>query len=264
VMIYEALAGVRPEGAFPTIHQNRPEVPVAVDAVLLRLLQPDPIARFANAEDARLALLAGLTPKSRRRRLIVAVAGAAGLLLVAGGGLQLLERRTFVVEPPKPPVVIKSAKEQPALVTQNPSTEQPNQQALPPPQVNQVPNQNTQAQGAPLDDLMVKLKTFPRSKGSRRPAPSERARNKNLDGLKKSSKGNDDLSFGPELDPLEGKSGKRAPQKVLSASQANSPQAPKPRSADNDLDKFGLKTQAKRSAKSPQPIEKDSSMPSKF
>ena len=145
VMIYEALSGQRPEGAFPPLHQIRPEVPAAVDMVLTRLLQPDPAARYAKAEDARLALLAGLNPKNRHRRMVVAAAGAIGLAMAVGGGLTWRQQRPLVVEPPNPPVVIKPGKDQPTWVidkqspsqqTPTPPQQAPEQPALPPPQDN--------------------------------------------------------------------------------------------------------------------------------
>ena len=60
VMLYEALAGQRPEGAFPALHRQRAEIPGRLDQVVLRLLQPDPKARFASAADSKRALLAAL------------------------------------------------------------------------------------------------------------------------------------------------------------------------------------------------------------
>ena len=82
VMLYEALAGERPEGAFPPLARRRPEVPGRVDQVVRRLLQPEPGARFASAVDAGRALQAAFATRGLvRRPLAWAAIGRGG----AGG-----------------------------------------------------------------------------------------------------------------------------------------------------------------------------------
>jgi serine/threonine protein kinase len=84
VMLYEALSGERPEGAFAPLRQRRPEVPTSVDRLVLRLLQPDPSRRLASAAAARDALYRALRP-ARLRGWRPAAAIAASVLLVGGG-----------------------------------------------------------------------------------------------------------------------------------------------------------------------------------
>jgi serine/threonine protein kinase len=96
VMIYEALAGVRPEGAFRPLHERRSEVPARVDAVLVRLLRPDREDRYPTATEARRAWLTAWAPV--RRRVVWAAAAAVGLLVAGGGGLALRERNTVQAE----------------------------------------------------------------------------------------------------------------------------------------------------------------------
>ncbi len=84
VMLYEALYGERPEGAFAPLRQRRPEVPTAVDRLVVRLLQPDPVRRLASAAAAREALSLALRA-SRLRGWRPAAAIAASVLLLGGG-----------------------------------------------------------------------------------------------------------------------------------------------------------------------------------
>jgi serine/threonine protein kinase len=81
VMLYEALAGERPEGAFAPLRQRRPEVPSAVDRLILQLLQPDPARRLASAGTAREALHRALRP-ARLGRWRSAWGGAISILLI--------------------------------------------------------------------------------------------------------------------------------------------------------------------------------------
>jgi len=85
VMLYEALAGERPEGAFPPLARRRPEVPSRVDQVVLRLLQPEPGARFASAVDAGRTLQAAFAARGLvRRPLAWAAAAAVALAVIVG------------------------------------------------------------------------------------------------------------------------------------------------------------------------------------
>ena len=79
VMLYEAVTGRVPLGAFPPASKAAHGFSRAFDRVIARLLAPDPDARFASADEARRALIAALRPP---RRLILSVGGGA---LVAGG-----------------------------------------------------------------------------------------------------------------------------------------------------------------------------------
>ena len=88
VMLYEALAGERPEGAFAPLHRRRAEVPGRLDQVVLRLLQPDPKARFASAAESNRALVAALKPSAAYKWPLAWAAGAAALALVAIFGLR--------------------------------------------------------------------------------------------------------------------------------------------------------------------------------
>jgi len=79
VMLYEAVTGRVPLGAFPPASRAARGFSRAFDRVIERLLAPDPDGRFASAEDAKRALTAALRP---RRRLAVSAAG--GALLASG------------------------------------------------------------------------------------------------------------------------------------------------------------------------------------
>jgi hypothetical protein len=83
VMLYEALSGERPEGAFAPLRRRRPEVPSAVDRLVVQLLQPDPARRPASAGVARAALHRALRPARLGGRRL-AWAAAATVLLVGG------------------------------------------------------------------------------------------------------------------------------------------------------------------------------------
>jgi serine/threonine protein kinase len=94
VMLYEALAGERPEGAFPPLARRRPEVPGRVDEVVRRLLQPEPVSRFTSAGETGRALAAAFVrPSLVRRPLVWAAAAAVALAVTVGmagreGGMQ--------------------------------------------------------------------------------------------------------------------------------------------------------------------------------
>ena len=85
VMLYEALAGERPEGAFPPLARRRPEVPGRVDQVVRRLLQPEPGARFGTAVDTGRALQAAFATRGLVRRPLAWAATAAVALAVIVG-----------------------------------------------------------------------------------------------------------------------------------------------------------------------------------
>lgn len=82
VMLYESLAGRRPEGAFPPLQRLRRDVPSRVDPYLLRLLQPDPASRIGSALEARRELARAFL-RSARKPVVWATAGVAASVLVA-------------------------------------------------------------------------------------------------------------------------------------------------------------------------------------
>lgn len=110
VMLYEALAGERPEGAFPPLHRQRADIPGRLDQVVRRLLQPDPKARFASAVDSKRALLAALKVRMPYRWPLAWAAGAAALAVVAVFGL-----RTRPKTVPSAPTMQKTAPAKPAM-----------------------------------------------------------------------------------------------------------------------------------------------------
>ena len=79
-MLYEARCGERPEGAFAPLRRRRPEVPSAVDRLVLQLLQPDPAHRLASAGAARAALHLALRPAPLYGRRLPWAAAAFVLL----------------------------------------------------------------------------------------------------------------------------------------------------------------------------------------
>ena len=75
----------------------------ALEAVILRLLQKEPEARYASAAD----VVAALAPKARRRHRIAIVAGVATLALACVIGLVVIDR-TPPARPPAPvPIVVQ-------------------------------------------------------------------------------------------------------------------------------------------------------------
>jgi eukaryotic-like serine/threonine-protein kinase len=142
VMLYEALAGQRPEGAFPPLRRVRAEVPGRLDQLVLRLLQPDPESRVASADEAQRGLARSLARPARRRFMwALGGAGASGLavaLLLAGRGARM--EKTVPVSPP----TVSKVPAPPPLSTPPRPTSVP-EQALAPKQM-ELPEQ---AQPAP-------------------------------------------------------------------------------------------------------------------
>jgi len=90
VMLYESLAGERPEGAFPPLHRRRKDLSAKVDEAILRLLQPDPAQRLTSASAARAVLARAFRPRRTVRRQVAwAGAGLLTLALASGSGLWL-------------------------------------------------------------------------------------------------------------------------------------------------------------------------------
>jgi hypothetical protein len=96
VMLYEAVSGRVPVGAFPPASRTAPGFSRAFDRVIERLLAPDPDARFASAEEAKRALVAALRPS---RPLVVGLSGAA----VVASGVAIAVWTAGVPKPAMPP-----------------------------------------------------------------------------------------------------------------------------------------------------------------
>jgi serine/threonine protein kinase len=87
VMLYEAVTGTVPQGAFAVPSVVNRAFPRALDRLVMALLAPDPAARPASAEEARRTLVAALAPPRSGRMMAVGggtAAFAAGLLVFAG------------------------------------------------------------------------------------------------------------------------------------------------------------------------------------
>jgi serine/threonine protein kinase len=127
VMLYEALAGERPEGAFPPLARRRPEVPGRIDQIVRRLLQPEPSARFASAADTGRALQAAFAARGLVRRPLAWAAAAAVVLAVAIGV-------TGREKPPSVsnPVPQKQVQTPPSVATPVPVQKTPVEQVVPP------------------------------------------------------------------------------------------------------------------------------------
>jgi serine/threonine protein kinase len=108
VMLYESLAGQRPEGAFPPLRRLRAEVSSRLDPFLLRLLQPDPAFRMGSALEARRELARAFS-RSARKPVLWATAGVAASVLAAFLLLPGRDRQPSQQGPSQPPALSKSA-----------------------------------------------------------------------------------------------------------------------------------------------------------
>jgi serine/threonine protein kinase len=111
VMLYEALAGGRPEGACPPLHRRRADIriPARADEVVRRLLQPEPAGRFATAGEARRALQAAFSPRGLARQPIAwAALSAIGLAAI------LVPRGRVPSPPPVSPSIPQKKVESPS------------------------------------------------------------------------------------------------------------------------------------------------------
>jgi serine/threonine protein kinase len=86
VMLYEALTGTLPQGAFSPPSALRPELGARLDAVVMRLLRPRAADRFTTAADAARALEDALAPSRWPRRVALSAAAASVVAGVTGGG----------------------------------------------------------------------------------------------------------------------------------------------------------------------------------
>ena len=93
VMLYEALTGTLPQGAFSPPSALRAGLGGRLDTVVLRLLRPQPADRFASAADAGRALQGALSPVRWSRRLALAAGAASVAAGVSGGGWWALRAR---------------------------------------------------------------------------------------------------------------------------------------------------------------------------
>jgi serine/threonine protein kinase len=110
VMLYEALTGTLPQGAFAPPSRLRPGLPARLDRVVLRLLQPSPGDRFPTAADAARALDAALAPARRRGLRLGASAGAAAALALAAiGGWSRLDRPPVASKTQPPAVAVRGS-----------------------------------------------------------------------------------------------------------------------------------------------------------
>jgi serine/threonine-protein kinase len=85
VMLYEAVTGRLPEGAFAPPSEIAPAYGRRFDRIVLQLLSAEPARRPASADVAGAALAAALAPG--RNRIAVGVSAAALSALLAGGAL---------------------------------------------------------------------------------------------------------------------------------------------------------------------------------
>jgi serine/threonine-protein kinase len=106
VMLYEAITGSLPQGAFPQPSTINRGFPGRVDAVVARLLRPDPAARFATAAEAAAALKHALAPSLRARVVAVsavaATAFAAYLLTLGATGTATQQAQKQLIPEPAP------------------------------------------------------------------------------------------------------------------------------------------------------------------
>ena len=151
VMLYEALTGTLPQGAFAPPSALRPELGARLDAVVLRLLRPQPSDRFASAAQVGLALEGALAPARWPRRMALSAA-AASVIAGAGGGWWALRGRAgtpvgkleaaSAVPPPPVPA--------PATVNPPPLTPANRPPPAPVPQAASTPTRGTEVAGAGL------------------------------------------------------------------------------------------------------------------
>jgi serine/threonine protein kinase len=164
VMLYEALAGERPEGAFPPLHRRWPEVPTRVDQVVRRLLQPEPGERFASAAETRRALLAAFTARRLTRRpLLWAAAAAVGLVVV----ISLVPREgPAPAVPVSTPVPRRQLDPTPPVPSATQMQKKPVEQVVPPelPLAESKPSQDMEALKSKLARSASASKSFAKAK----------------------------------------------------------------------------------------------------
>jgi serine/threonine-protein kinase len=150
VVLYEAVTGRLPVGAFPPASRVNRSFTAALDRVVDRLLQPEPEARFLTAALAARALRPALRDGHGARRLLAAGAAAA-LAATLGLGIPALSRllgaREAAATGAQPLAPL------PATVTEPPA------QALPPivPPVEQAPPPPQNAEVRAIKSRTIKL-----------------------------------------------------------------------------------------------------------
>jgi len=99
VLLYEAITGQLPMGAFPPASQLNPTFPQAIDPLIMALLHPDPARRPIDAHDAGARWEKASAPRPSRVRPLAAT--LVGVLTLGATGLafrrsQLAEREAKV------------------------------------------------------------------------------------------------------------------------------------------------------------------------
>jgi serine/threonine protein kinase len=204
VLVYEALSGTRPEGAFSPLHELRPEIPLTMDGLVSRLLQPNREVRLGSASEAATLFAAAWAPRKRGRmgKLlgVVLVFASASAWLVWGGG------KSF---PPASNEVSKPTVELPAIPKELPPP--PTRQAVAPEVEVAVPAKNLAVDSLP-ESQAIQGKLGTKAKAARR-APMA-AKPSSSDAMKKSGKfskakmAEEDLF----LDSMKGKANQPGPK----------------------------------------------------
>lgn len=176
VMLYEAATGTLPQGAFALPSALDRRLGRAFDALVMRLLQPDPARRLRSAAEAGQALAGALGTRARAKVFASRAAVAAGLTLVALfatlGGWTALRRGP---SRPKAPLAVASRDS----VIANPGAEPlavpeagapvdlPPQGAAPEVEASKRDPSKVEASKAVNPRLRVDVKVAPVSSGSR-------------------------------------------------------------------------------------------------
>jgi serine/threonine protein kinase len=173
VMLYEALAGERPEGAFRPLSERRREIPRKVDRLIAGLLAPDPQDRIPSAREARDRLNAALHPS----RFLLVASSVGGLGVAAAAALTLASwpagrasQREEVTAPPvtqsaTAPAVASTAQPVPAST---PRTNEPRNETA---QGQKAPTQSA-PKAIPAEPKKVKTATVRKTAAIRKPAPA--------------------------------------------------------------------------------------------
>jgi serine/threonine protein kinase len=181
VMLYEAITGSLPQGAFPPASSLNRAFPARVDAVVARLLRPAPADRYPTAGEAAEALRRALAPAWGRRLAAAAAGGVAAtvaFVLAMGPSTTTKQALQKARVEPAPAAIVPAPAPSPP----------PAQQAAPQAQGVRLPARPaslpTQSQPAPTTKGAVNLKAGgkpkPASTGSRA-KKSKKALDSNID-----------------------------------------------------------------------------------
>jgi serine/threonine protein kinase len=102
VLLYEAITGQLPMGAFPAASQLNPTFPAAVDPLIMALLHPDPARRPADAREAGARWEKALAPRPSLVRPLAAT--LVGILTLGGTGLIIRSKAITTQRQSKVPV----------------------------------------------------------------------------------------------------------------------------------------------------------------